>query len=279
MTGAEDPAQTKAAADAPQAKFPVRTRLFVADALAAGATVGLKPSQAHYLRHVLRLQAGDAVALFNGEDGEWAGTIAGFGKGWASVDVGARRRAQTAEPDLWLLFAPIKHGRIDYLSQKATELGVSVLQPVLTEHTAVSRVKTERLAANAVEAAQQTGRLTVPEVRPPGKLYDLLAAWPAGRRLMFCDESGSGPPVAEALAGLGRSGGAGRAELAAAPWAVLIGPEGGFSAAELDGLAKLPFVTPVSLGPRLLRADTAAVAALACWQAALGDWARARPEL
>lgn len=247
----------------------VRARLHVGDGLGSGRSVGLKATQAHYLRHVLRLEAGDAIALFNGRDGEWAGTIAGFGKGWASVDVGGLRRAQAPEPDLWLLFAPIKHGRIDYLAQKATELGVSRLQPVITERTNVSRVNTERLAANAVEAAQQTGRLTVPEVCAPRPLLEVLAGWPETRRLMLCDETGSGPPVAEALAHAGRG--------TEVPWAVLIGPEGGFSTGELDALAKLPFVMPVSLGPRLLRADTAAVAALACWQAALGDWAKSTP--
>ncbi|MDX1484324.1 MAG: 16S rRNA (uracil(1498)-N(3))-methyltransferase [Alphaproteobacteria bacterium] len=249
--------------------MPVRARLFVEDALAAGRSVGLKPAQAHYLRHVLRLAAGDLIALFNGADGEWTATIAGFGKGWASVDVGAKRRDQAPEPDLWLLFAPIKHGRIDYLAQKATELGVSLLQPVTTAYTNVSRVNTQRLAANAVEAAQQTGRLTVPEVRPPAPLAHVLAQWQPERRLMFCDESGSGAPVAQGLADAHR--------LAGEPWAVLIGPEGGFSPEELDDLGKLPFVMPVSLGPRLLRADTAAVAALACWQASLGDWATKKP--
>jgi 16S rRNA (uracil1498-N3)-methyltransferase len=246
-----------------------RARLFVGDALGGGGSVGLKPAQAHYLQHVLRLKAGDPVALFNGTDGEWAGTIAGFGKGWASVDVSRLRRVQVAEPDLWLLFAPIKHARIDYLAQKATELGVSLLQPVITAHTSVSRVNIGRLSANAVEAAQQTGRLTIPEVRPAAALHEILAAWPQTRRLMFCDESGSGPPVAEALSAESDNG--------RPPWAVLIGPEGGFATSELDALAKLPFVMPVSLGPRLLRADTAAVAALACWQAALGDWAEATP--
>ncbi|MDH3240556.1 MAG: 16S rRNA (uracil(1498)-N(3))-methyltransferase [Alphaproteobacteria bacterium] len=264
MTGAQDPSSTE-----PAGPPAVRARLFVADPLSAGASVGLKPAQAHYLRHVLRLKAGDVIGLFNGRDGEWTGAIAGFGKGWASVDVGVLRRSQGREPDLWLLFAPIKHARIDYLAQKATELGVSRLQPVITDRTAVSRVNTDRLAANAVEAAQQTGRLTVPEVGEPALLGALLETWPADRRLMFCDESGSGPPVADALAAA--------RDAARLPWAILIGPEGGFSTDELDALSKLPFVMPVSLGPRLLRADTAAVAALACWQAALGDWAGATP--
>ena len=246
-----------------------RARLFVTDPLAAGTSIGLKPAQAHYLQHVMRLKAGDGIALFNGSDGEWSGVISGFGKGWASVDVIDRRRPQGAEPDLWLLFAPIKHGGIDYLAQKATELGVSVLQPVITTHTSVTRVDVERLKADAVEAAQHAGRMTVPEVRPLAPLETALENWPKDRRLMFCDESGSGPPVAEALSS--------EAAPAGVPWAVLIGPEGGFAASELDALGKLAFVMPVSLGPRLLRADTAALAALACWQAALGDWTDATP--
>jgi 16S rRNA (uracil1498-N3)-methyltransferase len=240
----------------------VRTRLFVNEPLAAGATVGLAPNQAHYLRHVLRLAAGDRVALFNGNDGEWLGTVAGFGKGRASVDVVTQRRAQGTEPDLWLLFAPIKHARIDYLVQKATELGASRLVPVITERTMVARVNTERLQANAVEAAQQTGRLSLPEVASPATLFAALDGWPSARRVMLADESGAGTPILAALSALPPG----------APWAVLIGPEGGFAPQELDALRKLPFVTSVSLGPRLLRADTAAVAALACWQAALGDW-------
>ncbi|MGY9005312.1 MAG: 16S rRNA (uracil(1498)-N(3))-methyltransferase [Alphaproteobacteria bacterium] len=249
----------------------VRTRIFVEDPLESGQSLGLKPTQAHYLRHVLRLSAGDTIAVFNGRDGEWRATIAGFGKGWASVDVIDQSRPQTPEPDLWLLFAPIKYARIDYLAQKATELGASVLQPVLTARTSVSRVNTDRLAANAIEAAQQTGRLSVPEIRAPLGLKTALEGWDETRRLMFCDESGSGAPIAEAL--IATKPGASQSN----PWAILIGPEGGFDITELDALKKLPFVTPVSLGPRLLRADTAAVAALACWQAVLGDWVGSSP--
>ncbi len=248
---------------------PTRARLFVGAPLGGGESIGLSSGQAQYLQNVLRLKAGDPVALFNGTDGEWAGTIAELGKGRASVEVHRLRRQQVAEPDLWLLFAPIEHARIDYLAQKATELGVSVLQPVITAHTSVARVDVDRLSANAVEAAQQTGRLTIPHVRAAVPLRKVLADWPHSRRLMLCDESGSGPPVAAALAAERHAGGL--------PWAVMVGPEGGFAASELDALAKLPFVMPVSLGPRLLRADTAAVAALACWQAALGDWAEATP--
>lgn len=245
----------------------LRARLFVPDGLAAGSVVGLSANQAHYLRHVLRLDTGARVALFNGRDGEWTGRVDGFGKGWASVALDGQRRPQKAEPDLWLLFAPIKRGRIDYLVQKAAELGVSRIQPVLTDFTQVARVNTERLAANAVEAAEQTGRLSVPEVADPCRLAAAMGAWDPARRLMLCDESGRGRPVIEALAARAPGG----------PWAVVIGPEGGFSEAELDALRKLPFVIPVSLGPRLLRADTAAVAALACWQAVLGDWGHETP--
>lgn len=237
-----------------------KIRLFVEDPLAEGASLGLATAQAHYLRHVMRLKPGDRVALFNGRDGEWLGRIDGFGKGWCSVAVTRRLASQAGGPDLWLVFAPVKRARIDFIAQKATELGIARLLPVFTELTAMDRVNTDRLRANAVEAAEQSGRLTVPEVAAPRRLDDLLADWPAERRLMFCDERG-GPPAAEALAGAERG-----------PWAVLTGPEGGFSAAEAEGIRGLPFVLPVGLGPRTLRADTAALAALGLWQALLGDW-------
>ncbi|MEM7225219.1 MAG: 16S rRNA (uracil(1498)-N(3))-methyltransferase [Pseudomonadota bacterium] len=246
----------------------IETRLFVEADLDAGATVGLDHARAHFLRSVLRLGRGAAIALFNGRDGEWLGHIEGLGKGWASIQVEAQLRAQDSTPDLWLVFAPIKRARIDFLAEKATELGVSRLQPIMTRYTAVSRVNRERLAANAREAAEQCRRLTVPEVLEPRELFDLLADWPAERRLLLCAESGPAQPIAAALGDLAAGG--------AAPCAVLTGPEGGFAPVELDGLLKLPFVTPVGLGPRVLRADTAALAALATWQAILGDGA-ARP--
>ena len=239
-----------------------RARLFVTAALAAGEDIALDKTQTHHLCHVLRLGVGDRVALFNGTDGEWMASLADVGKKAALARIESLRRPQVAEPDLWLLFAPIKHARVDYLAQKATELGVARLVPVLTDYTMVSRVNTDRLAANALEAAQQTGRLSLPTVAEPARLMTALAGWDPARHLMLCDESGKGPPVFDGLAGMPRG----------APWAVLIGPEGGFSDAELDALRKLSFVCAVSLGPRLLRADTASVAALACWQAALGDW-------
>ncbi len=222
--------------------------------------LGLPVSQAHYLHHVMRLKAGDELALFNGRDGEWRGRVAGFGKGGCSIAVSAQLRAQETEPDLWLVFAPLKRARIDYLAQKATELGVTALRPVITRLTAVSRVNIDRLRANAVEAAEQCGRLAVPEVFAPVSLSALLADWSADRRLLFCDERG-GTPVAYALQGA-----------PSGPWAVLAGPEGGFTAAERRQLRDLPFVTAVGLGPRMLRAETAALAALSLWQAHLGDW-------
>lgn len=244
----------------------VKTRLYVAADLGRGGTVGLGPDQAHYLGSVLRMGRGEAVALFNGRDGEWRAEIDGIGRGWASLVLVERRRPQAPEPDLWLLFAPIKRARIDFLAQKATELGVSVLWPVFTGYTEVSRVNPGRLRANAIEAAEQCGRLSVPAVRPATGLQAALDDWPTSRRLLVCAERGPARPIAEALA----------AAEPAAPWAVLTGPEGGLTGSELDALGKLPFVTPVGLGPRLLRADTAALAALACWQALIGD-GRGRP--
>jgi 16S rRNA (uracil1498-N3)-methyltransferase len=241
------------------------TRLYVTHDLSAGASVGLNPSQAHYLNHVLRMGQGDPVHLFNGRDGEWRARIDALGRGWCSAAVEEQTREQPvpAGGDLWLAFAPVKRARIDFIAAKATELGVAALWPVLTEHTAVGRVNAERLHANAIEAAEQCGRLTVPRVMEPAPLREALAGWPGDRRLLWCDESGGGPPIHDALAA---------AEGPCRGWAVLTGPEGGFARSELDALRDLPNSTPVSLGPRILRADTAAIAALACWQATLGDW-------
>jgi 16S rRNA (uracil1498-N3)-methyltransferase len=208
------------------------------------------------------LGAGDEVLVFNGRDGEWRGRIEDLRKKGGALSLVERTRAQERSPDLWLAFAPAKRGTPELVARAATELGVSALQPVTTRRTVVGRVNTERLRANAVEAAEQCGRLTVPAVLKPIALDTLLADWPADRRLMLCDETGGGVPIAQALSAQDR----------AAPWAVLVGPEGGFDPSELDVLGKQPIVTSVGLGPRILRAETAAIAALACWQALVGDW-------
>jgi 16S rRNA (uracil1498-N3)-methyltransferase len=250
----------------------IETRLYVEAELATGRELGLDHAQAHFLRSVLRLARGVRLAVFNARDGEWLARIDGLGKGWCSLEVESQRREPGPEPDLWLVFAPIKRARIDFIAEKAAELGCSLLQPVTTRYTAVSRVNRERLAANAREAAEQCGRLSVPEVREPLDLGALIAGWPKERRLLLCTETGDARPIADVLF---EARGA-QSEAGAAPWAVMSGPEGGFAQSELDALRELPFVTPVGLGPRLLRADTAALAALACWQAVLGD-GRQRP--
>jgi len=247
----------------------VETRLYVEDVLEAGRELGLDHGRAHFLRSVLRLSRGAHVAVFNARDGEWLARIDGLGKGWCSLAIEHQRREPAPEPDVWTVFAPIKRARIDFLAEKATELGCAVLQPVMTQRTAVSRVNVDRLAANARGAAEQCSRLSVPEVRQPLALNKLIEAWPAERRLLLCAESGTAAPIAEALAEA-------LARAQTGPWAVMTGPEGGFAQSELDALLELPFVTPVGLGPRLLRADTAAIMALACWQAVLGD-GRLRP--
>ena len=235
-------------------------RLFVTASLADGAAVELGQEQTHYLKNVMRLREGEAVALFNGGDGEFRARLESFGKRTARLLVEERLRAQAAEPDLWLVFAPIKRARIDYLIEKATELGASALVPVITRHTNVERLNLERLRAHAIEAAEQSERLTVPRIDEPRAFDDVLGAWDKSRRIMLCDESGTAPRASVALA-----------NQSAASWAVLIGPEGGFAETELDALRKLPFVSPVSLGPRILRADTAALAGLAVLQALRGE--------
>ena len=240
-------------------------RLYITDPLAPGAVVRLAGSQAHYLRVVLRRGPGAAVAAFNAADGEWLCHIAEIGRGGARLTVERRMRSPTPEPDLWLLFAPIKRARLDWLVEKATELGASVLLPVWTARTQAERINLERLRVHAVEAAEQSQRLSVPELRSPEALDRLLSAWPEQRRLIVCDESGAGEPIGDAVP-----------RLPAGPTALLVGPEGGFDQRELDALGKLSFVSRIGLGPRVLRADTAALAALAVFQAIAGDWRRAR---
>lgn len=240
-------------------------RLYVEQDLVDGGTVVIEGPQSHYLQNVMRLGVGDEIHLFNGWDGEWLGIIDTVARRNCSVSLTDCIQNQTSDKDLWLVFSPVKRARIDFIASKATELGVSALVPVLTDHTAVSRVNADRLRANAIEAAEQCGRLAVPHIHDPSRLSDRLQNWPPERRLLVCDETGAGTPIATALGDL-------PPEAAAVPWAILVGPEGGFSASELDLLAENPIVTRVGLGPRILRADTAAIAALSCWQAILGDW-------
>ena len=237
-----------------------KLRLYVEAPLGQGARVVPNAAQAHYLLHVMRAKAGDRISLFNGRDGEWVSRIAEVSKRSCSLECDRLVAAQAGVPDLWLCFAPIKKTPADYVVQKATELGVRVLQPVFTRRTIVTRVNLERLRANAVEAAEQSGRLDVPETPEPQSFGKLLAAWPQERRLVFCDEGGA-PPIAEVLRAVPDG-----------PAAIFTGPEGGFDPAERDALRARSFVTPVSLGPRILRADTAALAALVAWQAVKGDW-------
>ena len=229
-------------------------RLYVQAALAAGTEIALTPAQAHYLRHVLRLGRGGALHLFNGRDGEWAASIVEQGKKAATATVDESLRPQTPEPAIMLLFAPLKRGPIEYLTEKATELGVTCLQPVTTQRTVNQRVNLERMQAHTTEAAEQCGRLSVPEVRPTLPLDAVLESWPENEVLMFCDERG-GPPMLNALLRSPRL-----------PAALLIGPEGGFDPRERERLLDHPGVRPISLGPRILRAETAAAVALALWQ-------------
>ena len=239
-----------------------KVRLYVEAALGQGIHVAPDDGQTHYLLHVMRAKPGDYVSLFNGRDGEWKARIAEISKRSCGLICEWLTEPQSEVSDLWLVFAPIKKTPADYLTQKATELGVRLLQPIMTRRTIVTRVNTERMRANAVEAAEQSGRLSVPEVREPQSFDKLLAGWPKARRILFCDEAGEAPPIAKALN-----------DASSGPWAVVTGPEGGFDPAERAALRALPFVTPVSLGARILRADTAALAALALWQALKGDWA------
>jgi 16S rRNA (uracil1498-N3)-methyltransferase len=236
-------------------------RLFVDAPLEAGGTVALERAQAHYLSHVLRLTSGDSVLVFNGRDGEWSAILEGGGKR-TSLVVDAKTRQQTVVADLHYLFAPLKAARLDYMVQKAVEMGVSRLAPVLTRHGQVTRVNLERMRANAIEAAEQCGILALPEIAEPMPLSRYLADRDPARLLVFCDEDADAANPAAALAKASAPSGL----------AVLVGPEGGFAEDERAALVKQPNVVRLSLGPRILRADTAGVAALAVVQTAVGDW-------
>lgn len=237
-----------------------KVRLYVEHALGAGQSLPLTRSQAHYLFGVMRLGVGDPVLLFNSKDGEWRCIVAEAGKRGGVLVCEQQTKPLQMPPDLWLLFAPIKKARTDFIVEKATEMGAARILPVQTEFTNSERIRQDRLQAHAVEAAEQCGGTYVPEVNDLQKLDQLLADWPADRRLMFCDEAEVGTAKR-----LGAASGD--------KWAILIGPEGGFSDAERARLTAHPNAHVVALGPRILRADTAAVAAMTVWQQALGDWA------
>ncbi|RWE69904.1 16S rRNA (uracil(1498)-N(3))-methyltransferase [Mesorhizobium sp.] len=236
-------------------------RLFVPNDLGPGIEFEASPQQGHYLMHVLRLGEGAEILLFNGRDGEWSAAIAAKSKKAVRLKVLALQRPQPPLPDLVYCFAPLKLGRLDYLVQKAVEMGAGVLQPVITQHTQVAKPGIERLRANVVEAAEQCGILAVPDLREAEKFERLLADWDKERRLIFCDEDASTNNPLPALQAVPEK-----------KFGLLVGPEGGFSDEERRMLRELPFVTAIPLGPRILRADTAAVAALAVMQATIGDW-------
>jgi len=245
---------------APHPDYP-RTRLFTEQNLAADLMLTLEDKQAHYLSQVLRLCEGDAIAFFNGRDGEWQGVIESSGKKAVTLSIQKQLRPQHHAPDLWLLAAPLKNSKTEWVIEKATELGIAKFCPVTTQFTVVDRIKEERLMSIAIEASEQCERLDVPTISPLTPLVKILADWSVNRQLIYGDESGVGENVKDILPGLAHGS-----------YALLIGPEGGFSATELELLRSLPYVTGMCMGPRVMRADTAAIAALTLLQAACGDW-------
>ena len=236
-------------------------RLYIPHDLAAGAELALDPGQSRYLTAVMRQALGDELLVFNGRDGEWRAAISAIGKRAVAIRALGLERPQVPAPDLDLIVALVKRGRLETIVEKAAELGARRVLLAATERTNADRARIDRLSVIAMEAAEQTGRLDVPEVREPEKLARLIAGWEPGRKLLFCDEAGDAAPILGALAGEPTG-----------PWAILIGPEGGFSPGERAMLRALAYAIPVSLGPRVLRADTAAISALTIWQAAIGDW-------
>lgn len=240
-----------------------KIRLFVEHPLGPGQPVPIASDQAHYLFGVMRLGVGASVLLFNGRDGEWRADVAEAGKRGGILVCAVQTKPLQMPPDLWLLFAPIKKARTDFIVEKAAEMGAARILPVQTQHTNADRIRQDRLQAHAMEAAEQCGGTFVPEVAELAPLDKVLAGWDHARRILWCDEGLVGGSFA-LTGGIAVRG---------APWAILIGPEGGFSDREKTRLRGMDCVVPVSLGPRILRADTAALAALTLWQMALGDWA------
>ena len=236
-----------------------RTRLYINEVFQEGSAHHIEGNQGHYLVNVLRVQVGEYVTLFNGDQGEWRAEIIKIKKGKALLSVLEKISNQTSEPDLWYLFAPVKKARVDYMIQKATELGVSYIRPIITQHTNLDKIKEEKIINNMIEAAEQCGRMTVPEMDVIITLEDLIESFPQDRGLIFCDEAGDASVFKDI-------------DIKYEKWAILIGPEGGFSDDERKAIRHHPCSIPVTLGPRILRADTAAVSALSLWQSFIGDW-------
>jgi len=236
-----------------------KSRLYVNEPLKAGAVLLIDGNQGHHLVNVMRIKMAEYVGLFNGSEGEWLGEITKVGKGKAMVTAREKIAEQINESDLWYLFAPIKKARVDYMMQKATELGVSVISPVMTARTNLDKLKIEKLKASAFEAAEQCGRMTVPQIDDIKSLDEVLKNWPNDRTIIFCDEAGDAVPMKEA-------------NVSGVKCAVLIGPEGGFNEEERQKIRDHKNTLPVTLGPRILRADTAAVTVISLWQSLFGDW-------
>ena len=240
------------------------SRLYVEAGLGDEQAVTLNDKPSHYLQHVMRMKTGDALRVFNARDGEWLAKIAKTGKHTTDIECGKRLREPAAEPDLWLCCAPIKKAHFDYMIEKATELGTAVIQPLLTARTQIREVNSERCRAMAIEAAEQSERLGIPDIRKPLSPQALIKDWPNDRTLIICAEWGDAEPIEKTFAALHAKG--------MTKAAIVTGPEGGFAAEEMEVLKSVPGSVCVRLGSRILRADTAAIAALACWQAICGDW-------
>ena len=237
------------------------TRLYMAESFSENAEMSLLEKDVHYLVNVLRKKEGDTLRVFNGRDGEWLAEIFSLSKRYGDLRIIKQLRKPQPAPDIWLCFAPVRKHRNTFIIEKATELGVAKLQPVITQRTQFPRLKIDKMRAQIIEAAEQTERLDLPIAEVPISLTEMLSGWDSkGRTLIFADEGGDAKPALEALQTL------------SAPAAILIGPEGGFDDKEREMLRSKPYVTPVSLGPRILRADTAALSLLTLWQAAQGDW-------
>ena len=237
-------------------------RLYIDTALSLGAEIALDKAQAHYLGTVLRKSVGDSLRIFNGRGGEWCAEIIAIDKKRAALTVKEQLRPQHTCPDIWLCFAPVRKHRNAFIFEKGTELGTTLFQPVITARTQFPKMKLEKERAQIIEAAEQTERLDIPEVRAGVRLAELLSGWDKNRLLIFADEAGDAARAADLLSGITPD----------TPCAILIGPEGGFTPEEREVLRSKPYVRPATLGPRILRADTAALSLLTLWQAHLGDW-------